>query len=51
MHARMIHGERNGHVFEQSQSYDVQGRVSGPMSIFRCKLTIVSSSEQWTALS
>lgn len=27
MHGRMIHGRKNGQVFEQSQKYDVHGRV------------------------
>ena len=27
MYGRMIHGEKNGEVFEQAQAYDVRGRV------------------------
>ncbi len=27
MHARMIHGSKNGAVFQQSQEYDAHGRV------------------------
>ena len=27
MHGRMIHGRKNGKIFEQSQKYDVHGRV------------------------
>jgi len=28
MHGRMIHGEKNGKIFEESQAYDIHGRVS-----------------------
>lgn len=28
MHGRMIHGRRHGELYEESQSYDVHGRVS-----------------------
>lgn len=28
MHGRMIHGEKRGQLYEQSQPYDVRGRVS-----------------------
>ena len=28
MHGRMIHGARNGELYEESQAYDVHGRVS-----------------------
>ena len=27
MHGRMVHGENGGELFEQSQAYDVHGRV------------------------
>jgi kynurenine 3-monooxygenase len=28
MHGRMIHGEKNGQVYEESQNYDIHGRVN-----------------------
>jgi kynurenine 3-monooxygenase len=28
MHGRMIHGRKNGSIFEESQAYDIHGRVS-----------------------
>jgi hypothetical protein len=27
MHGRMIHGRKNGHLFGESQQYDIHGRV------------------------
>ena len=27
MHGRMIHGEQKGKLYEQSQAYDIRGRV------------------------
>jgi kynurenine 3-monooxygenase len=27
MHGRMIHGEKYGKIFEESQAYDIHGRV------------------------
>lgn len=31
MHGRMIHGMQNDRLFEQSQNYDVHGRVCLPL--------------------
>lgn len=28
MHGRMIHGQKQGKLFEESQAYDIHGRVS-----------------------
>lgn len=28
MHGRMIHGQAHGKLFEESQAYDIHGRVS-----------------------
>lgn len=28
MYGRMIHGQKNGSLFEESQAYDIHGRVS-----------------------
>lgn len=39
MHGRMIHGrKRDGQLYQESQSYDVHGRVCVPYSRFECPL-------------
>jgi hypothetical protein len=32
MHGRMIHGQKHGQLFEESQAYDIHGRVCLPLS-------------------
>lgn len=34
MHGRMIHSEKNGEIYEQSQQYDIHGRVGYPKRPF-----------------
>ena len=39
MHGRMIHGRhRDGHLYQESQTYDVHGRVCVAHSRFGCPL-------------
>jgi kynurenine 3-monooxygenase len=33
MHGRMIHGQKNGELFEESQAYDIHGRVCVYLSL------------------
>lgn len=53
MYARMIHGMENGRMFEQSQAYDVQGRVScssySPDPLIQHMLTLCRQSALPTA--
>ena len=32
MHGRMIHGQKQGKLFEESQAYDIHGRVRSKLS-------------------
>jgi kynurenine 3-monooxygenase len=34
MHGRMIHGAKQGEVYEESQNYDIHGRVPSVESIY-----------------
>lgn len=42
MHGRMIHGRRHGELYDESQPYDVHGRVSTPPqtnpSVYQCSI-------------
>jgi hypothetical protein len=35
MHGRMIHGAKQGEVYEESQNYDIHGRVLYLLSIYQ----------------
>ncbi len=52
MHARMIHGRRkNGQIYEESQAYDANGRVSVDISEYEIYLIDLNSVfEPWTVL-
>jgi kynurenine 3-monooxygenase len=41
MHGRMIHGEKDGKLYEQSQAYDIHGRVRSPMASYYAAMLIV----------
>ena len=46
MHGRMIHGQRGGKLFEESQLYDIHGRVctsSNPKSETNTLFTVPTS--------
>jgi hypothetical protein len=51
MHGRMIHGRKNGRLFEESQAYDIHGRVSPSLCPETAVLMYASSSEQSTVLA
>jgi len=51
MHGRMIHGIKNDKLFEESQVYDVHGRVSDSRSVIPyVRLISLSLYEQLTGL-
>jgi kynurenine 3-monooxygenase len=41
MHGRMIHGEKDEKLYEQSQTYDIHGRVRSPMAAYKAAMLIV----------
>jgi kynurenine 3-monooxygenase len=49
MHGRMIHGAKQGEVYEESQNYDIHGRVPYLPEPVRKLTEQVSTSVFWTS--